>query len=271
MTAFMPLLDERIDYEVAPPLSAAQVQSYHDLGYLIVRSFFPPDLIQGALRDSEGLLRRTELIDTNNLRCRWTTNAASGECVFETFDPVADLSPACGALATDSRLLAAVGARYGEEACLFKDKLIFKPAGAKGYGLHQDYIAWPTFPRSFMTVLVPLDPSTQSKGCTEVFAGYHKNGCMSVEDGDYHELPIDSVDPARSEMLELEPGDIAFFGGFTPHRSAPNQSDRYRRQLYLSYNAMSDGGQQRDRHYKEFLAWLREKYAEYGKKDVYFR
>jgi 2-aminoethylphosphonate dioxygenase len=68
----------------------------------------------------------------------------------------------------------------------------------------------------------------------------------------------------------LEPGDVAVFGGFTPHRSDPNVTDRWRRQLYLSYNAESDGGDQRDKHYREFHAWLRAKYAEHGKTDTYF-
>jgi hypothetical protein len=71
-------------------------------------------------------------------------------------------------------------------------------------------------------------------------------------------------------LLELHPGDVAIFGGFTPHRSAPNVSSRWRRQLYLSYNKQSDGGEQRERHYAEFHAWLRIKYAEYGKTDLYF-
>jgi hypothetical protein len=71
--------------------------------------------------------------------------------------------------------------------------------------------------------------------------------------------------------LTLAPGDVAIFGGFTPHRSAPNRSDRWRRQLYLSYNALSDGGDQHDKHYAEFHAWLRKRYAEHGKHDVYFR
>ena len=257
--------------EQTSPLADEQCRQYERDGFLIVRRFFSPERIAGALDEAEGLLRRTELIHTDNLRCRWTTDAGTGACVFETFDPVADLSPACGKLATDPRLLAAIGALYGEEACLFKDKLIFKPAGAKGYGLHQDYIAWKTFPKTFLTVLVPIDPSTAQNGCTEVFAGYHHNGSMSVEDGEYRELPITSVDPARSVKLELAPGDIAVFGGFTPHRSAPNASNGSRRQLYLSYNAISDGGHQRDRHYEEFLIWLKKKYAEYGRTNVYFR
>jgi hypothetical protein len=71
---------------------------------------------------------------------------------------------------------------------------------------------------------------------------------------------------ARAE----EPGDVAIFGGFVPHRSAPNRSDRWRRQLYLSYNKESDGGPQRAKHYAEFHAWLVKKYAQYGKTETYF-
>src|SRR5262249_40610016 len=44
----------------------------------------------------------------------------------------------------------------------------------------------------------------------------------------------------------------------------------WRRQLYLSYNKLSDGGPQREAHYQEFHRWLRRRYAEHGKNDVYF-
>jgi hypothetical protein len=40
--------------------------------------------------------------------------------------------------------------------------------------------------------------------------------------------------------------------------------------LYLSYNAGRDGGEQRDAHYRQFHAWLKDRYAEYGKTNVYF-
>ena len=79
-----------------------------------------------------------------------------------------------------------------------------------------------------------------------------------------------AVDEARGVSLELQPGDVAIFDGFTPHRSAPNRSDRWRRQRYVSFNKLSDSGRQRERHYEEFHRWLRQKYAEYGKTDVYF-
>jgi ectoine hydroxylase-related dioxygenase (phytanoyl-CoA dioxygenase family) len=252
-------------------LTAAQRRAYEEEGFLLLRRFLPADLLAEASAEAEILLGRRDLIAVENLRCRWQTNVHTGACEFETFDPVIDLSAACRRLAYDPRLLEALASVYGEEACLFKDKLIFKPPGVKGYGLHQDWIAWPGFPRSFLTVLVPLDPCDAANGCTEVFPGYHHGGSLSPEDGEYHELPPGTVEEDRAVLLEMEPGDVAVFGGFTPHRSAPNRSDRWRRQLYLSYNKLSDGGHQRERHYDEFHRWLRVKYAEYGKTGLYYR
>jgi hypothetical protein len=41
--------------------------------------------------------------------------------------------------------------------------------------------------------------------------------------------------------------------------------------LYLSYNAASDGAEQREKHYAEFHLWLKDRYAEYGKTNTFFR
>ncbi len=159
-------------------LSAEQRDFYHEQGYLVLREFFPTDLMAEASAEADALLRRRDLIAVENLRCRWQPNVQTGACEFETFDPVIDLAPVCRRIAYDARLLAALAALYGEEACLFKDKLIFKPPGVKGYGLHQDWIAWPGFPRSFLTVLVPFDRADADNGCTQVFPGYHMKGCL---------------------------------------------------------------------------------------------
>jgi hypothetical protein len=247
-------------------------QAYQRDGYIVVPGLFSAAEIARAGTEAEALLERCKpLMSVRNLRCRWQSNVTTGAaCEFETFDPVIDLSPAAHDLAHDPRLLGVLAELYGEPACLFKDKLIYKPPGLKGYGLHQDWIGWPGFPRSFLTVLVPFDPADADNGATEVFPGYHHGGTLATEDGNYHELPLDAIDESRGVLLTMQPGDVAIFGGFTPHRSAPNRSDRWRRQLYLSYNKQSDGGLQRDKHYAEFHVWLRMKYAEYGKTDVYF-
>ena len=51
-------------------------------------------------REVEGLLQRTDLIDTRNLRCRWQNHVGTDECMFDAFDPVIDLSPLCDAWRT---------------------------------------------------------------------------------------------------------------------------------------------------------------------------
>jgi ectoine hydroxylase-related dioxygenase (phytanoyl-CoA dioxygenase family) len=119
-------------------------------------------------------------------------------------------------------------------------------------------------------VLVPLEAVDRDNGCTIVYPGLHRSGPLTPLDGEYHELPASAVDESQAVPLVLAPGDVAMFGGFTPHRSDPNVSSRWRRQLYLSYNAASEGGDQHDRHYVEFHAWLKEKYAQYGKNETYF-
>src|SRR5438067_4128734 len=250
----------------AAPRTADRRAAYGRDGFVVVRSLFDPGEMAAAAAEADRLLSDCDhLRSVKNLRCRWQNNVFTGECTFETFDPVTDISPVCDRLARHPRLLAVLRELYGEPACLFKDKLIYKPPGVKGYGLHQDWIAWDAFPRSFLTVLIPFDPADRDNGCTVVYPGYHTAGPLTPQDGRYHELPADTVDEAAAVPLVLGPGDVAVFGGFTPHRSDPNVSDRWRRQLYLSYNALSDGGEQRERHYREFHAWLRRKYADHGK------
>jgi ectoine hydroxylase-related dioxygenase (phytanoyl-CoA dioxygenase family) len=252
-------------------LTEDQLRQWREDGFVVLREFFPVTATTAAADEAEELLtRHRAMIDPNNLRCRYQPNVATGRSVFECFDPVIDLSLACHRIALDARLLAALGDLYGEPACLFKDKLIFKPPGVKGYDLHQDYISWPSFPRSFLTVLVPLDPADRDNGCTEVFPGYHRDGLLTPADGQYHPIPPGVVDEATVVPLVLAPGDVAIFDGFTPHRSAPNRSDRWRRQFYVSYNKLSDGGHQRPQHYREFHDWLRARHAAHGKTDIYF-
>ncbi|MCE9603522.1 MAG: phytanoyl-CoA dioxygenase family protein [Planctomycetia bacterium] len=252
-------------------LSDEQSQQYAADGFVVLRGAFSPQETAALEAEASKLWWRKDLIDIKNIRCRWQNHVETGECTFECFDPVIDISPLIGQVAEDRRILDPLAEIYGEPGCLFKDKLIYKPPGAVGYGMHQDYIAWKTFPRSFVTVLIAIDPADEENGATELFPGYHKQGSIMPEDGMYHEIPLDKIDLSRGVKLDLQPGDVAIFDGFTPHRSGPNRTDRYRRQLYLSYNALSDGGEQRAGHYAYFHEWLVARYAEYGKTETYFQ
>jgi len=254
-----------------PVLSEDQLRTWRDDGVLVLRDFFPQSQIAAVATEAEQLLdRHRAIMDPQNLRTRFMPNVVTGEGQFECFDPVIDLSLGCHRLALDPRLLAAVGALYGDAACLFKDKLVYKPPGIKGYELHQDYAPWASFPRSFLTVLIPLDPADKDNGCSEVFPGYHRNGLLAPPGQPSYPLQPGVVDESRAVPLVLNPGDIALFDGFTPHRSAPNRSDRWRRQFFPSYNKLSEGGHQRPQHYAEFHDWMKKKHEDCGKTGLFY-
>ena len=253
-----------------PGCTADQLTQYATQGFLICRGVFARHEMAELDAESAALMRRHDLISPRNLRCRFMPHHASGEPLFEVFDPVNDIAPICTRFTADPRLLALLESIYGEPPLLFKEKLIFKPPGARGYNLHQDIpLSWANFPRSFVTVLIAIDESTRANGCTEVFAGYHHD-FLSPNPAEYM-LPDETVDPAHRAWLELSPGDVAIFHGLTPHRSEPNRSSQTRRTFYVSYNAASDGGDQRAAHYSEFQDKMRARLLAQSPDDVFFR
>jgi hypothetical protein len=148
------------------PLSPDQIAAYHRDGFLTMPGVFAADA--AALQaECERLTGLKPLIDSNNIRCRWQDHAETGECRFDCFDPVIDISPVCERIARSPLLSDMAEQLYGEPAFLFKDKLIFKPSGAKGYDMHQDFISWEGFPESFLTAIVAIDPSDAASGATE--------------------------------------------------------------------------------------------------------
>jgi hypothetical protein len=251
-------------------LSPEEHEAYQKNGFLILRKVFSSTEMQALNAESERLLtERKDLIHPRNLRCRYMPHYQTGESLFEVFDPINDISPLCEQITHDARIMGYLESIYGGPASLFKEKLIFKPAGAKGYQLHQDIPAyWPGFPKSFVTILIPLDSCSPENGCTEVFKGYHHSH-LSTSPQDYM-LPEDIVDQSRKVNLILEPGDIAFFHGLTPHRSEPNKTSGMRRTFYVSYNALSEGGDQRTHHYQEFRQRMTQHLMSQSSEPVYF-
>ncbi len=257
--------------DVPDVLNPDQQADYANEGFVVLRNVFSAAEIQAAIREAESLLHdRANLVSIDNLRCRFMPHCDTAENLFETFDPVIDIAPVCARFAADPRILNVLRVIYQDDPCLLKDKLIYKLPGARGYGLHQDHPNWPGFPQSFVTVVIAYDTFDRQNGGTELFPRYHLQGSLSADTDSYRELTFDVIDEQSGVALELQPGDVAFFGCYVPHRSAPNRTGICRRGLFLSYNAASEGGDQRDRHYREFQQRMGERYHTQGRVDVYF-
>ena len=253
-------------------IDTAQASQYRADGYLVVRQVFSADQIAELDAEADRLRQRTDLIDTNNIRCRWQNDVETGECRFDCFDPVIDLSAVCERTARDPRLLDIVGTLYGEPACLFKDKLIFKSPGTLGLqaapGLH---------------LLEIVSDHVPDRDRGDRCRRRRQRGDRSVSRLSPAGLPHSSQTACTTSCRTMRwisrRGSCSIWRQATSRSSAatrriapaPNRSSEWRRLLYLSYNALSDGGEQRDQHYAEFRGWLQDRYAEYGRTSTFFR
>ena len=239
-------------------LDSAEVNEYHEKGFLILRNVFQPEEIEIYRQEAErivdrafSLSREFQLEPEYNLRFEMLAEGHPWK-----IDPFVGISPLFSALVRDRRIMDRLACLYdGYEAVLFTDKLIFKPPDSHGNGLHQDYNWWQGFPHSLLTVSVALDASTKENGCTQLWTGHH-HGFLH-EHGSLDKGQIDPERLADEEHVhvELAPGDIAIFTCFTPHAAASNRSNSARRMLFLSYNDSRDG-EHYTAHYEHFR-WYR--------------
>ncbi len=207
---------------------------YRDQGFVVVPGLFGADEV-ASWRAECDRLEGSGVFHPDNLR----THVLNSERPPDRLDPVIDLSPVLADLAGGLASLASE--LLGEEAALFKDKLIFKPAGSRGYLAHQDYAYWhwlPVPPSALVTVLVAIDEATVDNGAVELFGGLHHR--LLTDEGRPADVP-DAALPPAGFLAETSPGDVVAFHSLTPHRSGDNRTTRPRRQLFLSYSAARYG------------------------------
>ena len=217
-------------------LSAAELASYRDDGFLVVRELFGDHEVATWLAECD-CIEASGVLHPDNLR----THVLNSPRPPDRLDPVIDLSPVLRDLALGPRLCSLAGQLLGEEAVLFKDKLIFKPPGMQGYSAHQDYAYWQWMSppaSSMLTVLVSFDGATAANGAVELFGRLHDR--LLTEEGRPADIS-DSVLPGRGVLATTRPGDVVAFHSLTPHRSGDNATSAPRRQLFLGYCAAAYG------------------------------
>lgn len=127
----------------------------------------------------------------------------------------------------------------GEPCVLFKEKIIFKFPGAGGFGPHQDAQArWDDHASYFINASITIDENTPENGCLEFASGHAKRGLIGKYDAHLEDKDLEGM---NFVTCPTRPGDIIFFDFFTPHKSTHNLSDKSRRNLYLTYNRLSEG------------------------------
>lgn len=211
-------------------------QDYDEKGYARLPGVFAPEVIAEMEAECERLWARTELLDEENLR----TRVVGAQHRSDRLDPVIDVSELFASLVADERILGPVAEVLGPDPRLFKDKLIFKPPGARGYLCHQDYAYWQAQgapPEDLISVIVCIDAADETNGAVEFFPQHDE---LLSPPGEVADVDEDRL-RVPGELVSTSPGDLVIFGSLTPHRSGSNEGSTTRRQLYLSFNAASSG------------------------------
>lgn len=255
---------ERLAYGLSPE----QLASYRENGFLVLRGVFGPAEVERMRALQEQVLaERPELLHSDNMRFEWIEH--EGEQIPWKIDPFWDLHPAFGDIIRDRRICDPLCSLYdGFEPRLFKDKYIIKPPGSHGNGKHQDHNWWQGFPHSCISVAVAIDAADRENGCTQLWPGSHQHGFLHQAGTLDGTIPSEFTE-SDPFYLETEPGDIALFSCFTIHAAGPNRSDRFRRQLFLTYND-SRHGEHYFSHREHFWNYrARHRFADRGD-ELYF-
>lgn len=235
---------------------------YQRDGFVVLRGLFSAAETAAWQEESDRLLAQP-WVSPRNIRTPYRMNSV----IPERVDPIVDVSPLFNALVRDERLLGPVRALLGEEALLFKDKLILKAPGVDGYTMHQDW-AWgwePLCPADkILSVSIQIDGADVSNGCIELFPGYHhKLLTPSGMQTNFRAEELAQIDLGTGLKMETQPGDVLIFHSLTPHQSGKNTASYSRRSLYLTYNGVS-AGDVSDQYYDSYKQRL-------GTPDTFFK
>lgn len=238
------------------------LREYWKRGYIALRGLFSAEEIAGWSDECNRLLQ-SEYVRPDNIRSPFRMN--SGEYP-ERIDPVVDISPVFSDLVHDARIISVVESIFADKALLFKDKLIFKAPGTRGYTMHQDQAWWQLCPADdILSVSIQIDGANAANGCIELFPGAH--GRMLTPPGartNFRPEELAQVDASTGQKIETQPGDVLIFHSLAPHQSGTNTAEVFRRSFYLTYSAARGG---------DFYAQQLENYKKYSpsEKQTYFR
>jgi ectoine hydroxylase-related dioxygenase (phytanoyl-CoA dioxygenase family) len=225
-----------------PGLSPSQVSAYWRRGYLHVPGLFDDAEVAALESECARVVREGETSSPGSPES-FPRQDRAGRPVRNLFDPVLCLSPVIRKVLATEPLLAALRSVFRDEPRLFKDKLIVRPPGTRGYGLHQDfaYWGWTGIPADRLLALqIAVDDADERNGAVRFYPERHDD-LLPADAEEGNAIDPAGMDAARSELVPTRAGDVVLFHSLTPHGSDVNRSNRPRRTLYLTYNAAAAG------------------------------
>ena len=233
-------------------MDTSYVKQYDEFGYAIVRGVFSPDEVEEMAHAfdrvyAEGLVLGKSFRHGNTY-FHIADDANLGPIVRMVQWP-SYFNKVLDRYRRDPRMLEIVAPIIGTNLKQIINQMHWKPPGAAmvEFGYHQDSCfrrprdAYRDMAVSYLQTGIAIDPHTVGNGAVTIYPGSHRMGEVKfpaqgrVMHSAASDRSLESIglDPAGLVTVEMEPGDVAFWGLNTIHGSGPNVSNIDRR-LYIN-------------------------------------
>jgi ectoine hydroxylase-related dioxygenase (phytanoyl-CoA dioxygenase family) len=228
------------------------VSEFRARGYAVVRGVFDAREVAALAAAFDRIHARAMALgrswrDRNTL-FRLGDDAALGRIVRFVQWP-AWLDPELERVRRDPRLLDLLAPLIGRDLKQIINQMHWKPPGAAmaEFGFHQDSrsrrprAAFRELGASYIQTGIAVDPHGAENGAMVMAPASHKLGELPFDPArpsmhqslDKTDLARLGVDPETTELLAMQPGDVALWHVYTLHGSGPNRS-RIDRRFYLN-------------------------------------
>jgi ectoine hydroxylase-related dioxygenase (phytanoyl-CoA dioxygenase family) len=201
---------------------------YQQQGYIVLESMIEPAVMKELDKEIDRLIADFPAICTFE---DW--QKGNQRRILHKISHFIEISPLFSVIASNTNITSLATQLLGGNSFLCTDKINFKLPGARGFYPHQDMSGtWSSYVDNMINVFVAIDEADDENGCLYVAPGRHREGLLGPKMKPMlpeHLVTMDFV------PIYQKPGDILMFDGFLPHKSAPNNSNKPRRVLLLTF------------------------------------
>ena len=240
-------------------LSAADIRSYREDGFLVVRQLLDQKQLEKLWQATDEITRLAQKFRED------TFSGATYYALIRDCNPFAkDLQkfaqipgqlrrvtypyakhPSINQLRLTPKLLAVMTDLLGPDVVQIVNQINFSPPDVGGgWGWHQDYrFRKPginNMEQNFVQCAIAMDPCHQQSGGLRIVPKSHKLGGLALDQN--NEQAEEFFDASTAVTPELEPGDGLLFNPYVIHGSGPNKSSFIRR---LFINGFANGKESR--------------------------
>jgi ectoine hydroxylase-related dioxygenase (phytanoyl-CoA dioxygenase family) len=232
-------------------LTEKQKQTFTEKGFIVLKGFFNK---QEITRISDWVDDLRDKQPRENEEAKYYEKSIMGDdsILVRIENVFGDHNAEITDLVISSRTSQHLTELLGEQPVLFKDKVNFKLPGCRADKLHQDQAAgWNAYGDFYISMGIVVDENRKDNAALSFMnSGNYERALMTEE-----WQPLSTEDPPYQPedeyvLLEADPGDVIFFDSYVPHGSPANTSSRSRRNIFITFNAASQGDK-RERYYAD--------------------